>query len=132
MSDQDQFFDVAAPVFSRIACIAVTSTSGVVDLSSDAYVGPEFSVGSLLRFYADGSDVYVAFSTENASTIDETATGTSAGKCIPILAGTWQDFSMSWLNGSPAKYLYTKTKSGFTSTLRIVASSRSFQNKNMQ
>ena len=129
MSDQEQYFNLTPPVFGRIACIAVTSTSAATDLSADATAGKEFINGQMIRLYADGADVYFAFSTENASTIDDTATGASAGKCGCIPAGTSQDFCCAWLNGAQCKYLYTKTKTGLTATLRITTSSSSFQNK---
>jgi hypothetical protein len=125
MAHDTEFFDVVGPDLQACAALAVTATTAKPDLSADAYVGKSFSDGQFLRFYADGADVFFGFSVDDStvSALDETATGSTAGKCQCLPAGTWVDMCMPWRNGTPCKYLYTKTKTGLTATLRISASS---------
>lgn len=131
MSDQEQFFNLPGPIVTKTAALAITSTTAKPDLSADANVGKEFLNGQLLRFYADGADVYYGFCVDDStvSALDDTATGTTAGRCACITAGTYVDHCLPWLNGQAHKYLYAKTKTGLTATLRIFASSSSFENK---
>lgn len=131
MAHEVEAYDVVGPILTRTACIAVTSTSAAVDLSADAQIGPSFAGGQFIRLYADGADVYYGFSFDNTTVtaIDDTATGVTAGKCQCLAAGTWIDVCMPWLAGQPCKYLYTKTKTGLTATLRISPSSIDARNR---
>lgn len=131
MSDQEQYFNRVAPVLTRIACIAVTSTSEKPDLSADAYVGKAWGAGEILEFHAEGKDVYIGFFYDDStvSAIVDTATGDTAGKCARIPAGESRRWCMPWLNGKPCKYLYHKCAGSDTATLRIAPASLSDQNK---
>lgn len=129
MSDQTQFYNLLGPILARTACIAVTATSAAVELSADVNVGPAFLDGQLLRLYADGADVYYGFAVDGTTitAIDDASTGTTAGRCQCIAKGTYVDVCMPWLNGSPCTFLYVKTATGATATLRI--SPRSLDDK---
>lgn len=68
-------------------CIATSTTSARTDLSSLSAVGR----GHFITLFADGAsgeDIYVAFNTADAGTIDETATGFGVTVCQCIKAGT--------------------------------------------
>ena len=122
MSDELQFFDIIGPIIDTTACLAITSSTGgtAVDLTADANVGTAATNGQLLRFYADGNDVYYGFAdVNNHAAIVDTSTGTTAGRCQCIAKGTFVDHCLPWLNGSCQKYLYAVCKSAATATLRI-------------
>lgn len=116
--------DVCGPAFGRVAVLAVTDTSAAADLSANAYVGADLLAGRMLRLRAEGCDVYYAWST-TTSTVVDTATATTAGKCDVIPNGTYVDERPPIVGGTICPYLVVKAASGLSGKLRIRASSNS-------
>jgi hypothetical protein len=90
------------PLLGQIRAIAVTTSSARFDLSALA----EFGTGGdemarVFRFTANGGDVYIAFNTSNAGSIDETnTTAGNATQCDVIPDGQFRDFRMPYVNGT--------------------------------
>jgi hypothetical protein len=127
MSAESEYFDRIAPSFGLVAAIAVTDSATAVLMTADANVGTELQAGRALRMYADGADVYYAWS-KTADGIDDTATGTTAGKCQCLAKGTYIEERPPRTGTGSARsvcgYLLLKTKSGTSATLRVSVSSR--------
>jgi hypothetical protein len=122
---QLEYYDRRGPLFGVIACIAVTATAGSVDVFTNSTSWPldaDAVGGRKLRLYADGADVYYAWS-DAADTIVDTATGATAGKCQCIPKGTFvEEYIPRKGSGDTrlgAKYLCYKTASAATATLRV-------------
>lgn len=122
---QHEYFDRRGPLFGIIAALAATDVSANVDTftaSASWTLDEEAKAGRKLRLYADGNDVYFAFSTA-ADVIDNTAVGAAAGKCQCIAKGTAVEVYVprSGTGDSRvcAKYLCYKTSAALTATLRV-------------
>jgi hypothetical protein len=116
----EEMADVVGPAFGRIASIAVTSTAGNTDISADAYVGADLIAGRQLRLRAVGADIYYAWS-NTTSTVDDTARGATAGKCVCLPAGQYTDERPPIVGGVLYKYLCYKTATGTSGVLTVRA-----------
>ncbi len=113
------------PVIGKIRAIAVTSTQGNTDLTSISEFGTGTDAARIFRLRADGNNIYFGFSNSSGATIDDTnTTQANATQCDVIPAGQFVDVCLPYkYNGTSAvclySFLYYKTATGLTATLRI-------------
>lgn len=85
---QNEAFSPRGARLSKIEAIAVTPTSAIIDLSTRTNIYAELLAGRLMLADADGADIYYAFNSENAGTINEAnTTAGNATQCARIPAG---------------------------------------------
>lgn len=127
-----QAFDPRGGLKAHVECIAVTSTSAIIDLSARTNIYADLSAGLLCLADADGADVYYLFSSENSGTVDNTnTTAANATQCVRIPQDTTVPFRPPFMtqadvNGSAGaitnvgmcKYLIVKTAAA-PATLRL-------------
>lgn len=117
---QEQAAHILAPQATKIAAIAVTSTSAGTDLSATNQLGTAINKGRYVTFMADGADIYVAFGATDPAAIDQAnTTAGNAARCWLLKDGQPQDFCLNGLT-----FVEAKTVSGSTATLRAYVSSR--------
>lgn len=111
---------ITMPVATRIAAVAVTSTSAATDMSATNQLGTYLKMGRMVTMVADGNDIYIATGTTDPAAInDATTTAGSADRCYLLTAGQPQSFVY---NGE--KFWELKCASGESATLRAYVSSR--------
>jgi alkylation response protein AidB-like acyl-CoA dehydrogenase len=115
---EEQAAHLLAPQATKIAAIAVTSTSAGTDLSAANQLGSDINKGRFVTFMADGGDIYVAFgSSDPAAIVAATTTAGSAERCWLLKDGVPQDFVLNGLT-------YVEAITATTATLRCYVSSR--------
>jgi hypothetical protein len=88
------------PLLGDIRAIAVTTSSARYDLSALAEFGLGEDLARVLRFEADGGNVYMAFTTANSGSISESVTTAGdAQQCAVIQAGTFKDYRLPYVRG---------------------------------
>ena len=91
-----------AAQLGKIRAVAVTTTSTRHNLAvTGTEVWADVILGRMLRMYADGNDVYYAFNSADAGTVDETnTTAANATQCACIPAGDFRDVRPPYIKGT--------------------------------
>jgi hypothetical protein len=118
-----------APLLGKIRAIAVTTSSARFDIAAMTEFGSGGDdLARVFRFEATGGDVYIAFNTSNAGSIDETnTTASNATQCAVVRDGTFKDYRLPYVRlggGVPAGLAtWILVKGSVACTLRVSLSS---------
>lgn len=112
------------PKAGAIKVLTATTASQEIDLTTTEVAG-DLNAGRMLRFQADGADVYFNLSAISGGTVDETAAG-GATAASAISAGDYVDGFLPYTDLGTgqtgqgiAKYLRYKTAAAGTVRFRI-------------
>lgn len=89
------------PMLGKIRAVAVTTSSARHDLAALAEFGTGNELSRVLRLEANGGDVYYAFNTSDAGTVDEAnTTAGNATQCAVIPDGQFRDIRVPYVRGT--------------------------------